>query len=136
MGWFYFILFVTIGVALDFTYNPSDNNWIHLLLFCTLIILFRLLSVRTEIITVKSKGTKKRGIFKVKQNIIRTTDGRVLLNVGDDFLLKFYPKKLQLKIKVGKTYKMKTYKFWFSNEYNVLSAQEVKPSIRRKSRKK
>ncbi len=131
-----FLLFVFIAIALETAYNPSGNVWVGLLLFMMLDVVIQFFSIRTEVITVKSKRVKKSGFFKVSQYIIKTTDGREFFNINDDCFLKFNAKKLQSQIKVGKTYQVKTYKIALGNKCNILSVCEVKSSVRRKSGKK
>ena len=60
MNFLIFICFVLVGAAIDLTYNPTDNNWIGLFIFLAMIVLFNLLSIHTEYITVKSKQIQQK----------------------------------------------------------------------------
>ena len=110
MNFLIFISFVLVGAAIDLTYNPTDNNWIGLFIFLAMIVLFNLLSIHTEYITVKSKQIQRTKLLGIKKYIIKTTNGQTFINVNDDFMLKFNAKKLYQELKIGKTYKIKTYK--------------------------
>ena len=134
MNFLIFIGFVLVGAAIDLAYNPTDNNWIGLFIFIATCLLFQLASIRTEYITVKSKQIQRTKLLGVKQYIIKTTNGQTLININDSFMLKFNAKKLYQELKIGKTYKIKTYRFilFFSYPYNILSAQEVKTTKRNK----
>lgn len=126
-----FICFVLVGAAIDLTYNPTGNNWIGLFIFIATYLLFQLVSIRTEYMTAKSiQRTKLLGL---KQYIIKTTNGQSLVNVDDLVMLKFNAKKLHPELKIGKTYKIRTYRFGlcFSYPCNILSAQEIKTPKRK-----
>lgn len=129
-----FIGFALVGAAVDMTYNPADNKWIGLFIFIATYLLFQLVSIRTEYITVKSKQVQKTKLLGLKQYIINTTNGQTFINTNDDFMLKFNAKKLYQELKIGKTYKIKTYRFVLSFSYpcNILSAQEIKATKRNK----
>ena len=133
MNFLIFIGFVLVGAAINLTYNPTDNNWIWLFIFIATYLLFQLLSIRTEYITVKSKQVQKTKLLGLKQYIIKTTNGQTFINVNDDFMLKFNAKKLYQELKIGKTYKIKTYRFvlYFSYPCNILSATEIKTPKRK-----
>lgn len=133
MNFLIFIGFVLVGAAINLTYNPTDNNWIGLFIFLAMIVLFNLLSIHTEYITVKSKQIQRTKLLGIKQYIIKTTNGQTFINVNDDFMLKFNAKKLYQELKIGKTYKIKTYRFVmpFSYPYNILSATEIKTPKRK-----
>lgn len=133
MNFLIFIGFVLVGAATDLTYNPTDNNWIGLFIFLAMIVLFNLLSIHTEYITVKSKQIQRTKLLGIKKYIIKTTNGQTFINVNDDFMLKFNAKKLYQELKIGKTYKIKTYRFalYFSYPYNILSATEIKTPKRK-----
>ena len=133
MNFLIFIGFVLVGAAINLTYNPIDNNWIGLFIFLAMIVLFNLLSIHTEYITVKSKQIQRTKLLGIKQYIIKTTNGQTFINVNDDFMLKFNAKKLYQELKIGKTYKIKTYRFglFFSYPYNILSATEIKTPKRK-----
>ncbi|MBR6598183.1 MAG: hypothetical protein IKL37_03595 [Alphaproteobacteria bacterium] len=133
MNFLIFIGFVLVGAAINLTYNPIDNNWIGLFIFLAMIVLFNLLSIHTEYITVKSKQIQRTKLLGIKQYIIKTTNGQTFINVNDDFMLKFNAKKLYQELKIGKTYKIKTYRFVmpFSYPYNILSATEIKTPKRK-----
>ncbi len=131
-----FILLVFIGAALEIAYNPSESIWISMLLFIAIDFIVQFFSLCTEIVTVKSKKIKKVGFFKLKHRVINTTDGCELFNVNDDAFLKFNARKIQSKIKVGKTYQVKMYRIALSGKYNILSVREVRPVVRKKSGKK
>lgn len=135
MNFLIFIGFVLVGAAIDLTYNPTDNNWIGLFIFIATYLLFQLVSIHTEYITVKSKQIQRTKLLGIKKYIIKTTNGQTFINVNDDFMLKFNAKKLYQELKIGKTYKIKTYRFvlYFSYPYNILSATEIKTSVRKKS---
>ncbi|MDW2975297.1 MAG: hypothetical protein R8M70_04625 [Alphaproteobacteria bacterium] len=135
MNFLFFIGFVLVGVAVDLTYNPTDNNWIGLLAFIATYLLFQLITIHTEYITIKSKQIQRTKLLGLKRYIIKTTNGQTLININDFFMLKFNAKKLHQELKIGKTYKIKTYRFGlnFSYPYNILSATEIKASIRKKS---
>lgn len=133
MNFLIFIGFVLVGAAINLTYNPIDNNWIGLFIFLAMIVLFNLLSIHTEYITVKSKQIQRTKLLGIKKYIIKTTNGQSFINVNDDFMLKFNAKKLYQELKIGKTYKIKTYRFglFFSYPYNILSATEIKTPKRK-----
>ena len=133
MNFLIFISFVLVGAAIDLTYNPTDNNWIGLFTFIATYLLFQLLSIRTEYITVKSKQIQRTKLLGIKQYIIKTTNGQTFINVNDPVMLKFNAKKLYQELKIGKTYKIKTYRFVlpFSYPYNILSATEIKTPKRK-----
>lgn len=133
MNFLIFIGFVLVGAAINLTYNPTDNNWIGLFIFLAMIVLFNLLSIHTEYITVKSKQIQRTKLLGIKKYIIKTTNGQSFINVNDDFMLKFNAKKLYQELKIGKTYKIKTYRFVmpFSYPYNILSATEIKTPKRK-----
>ena len=133
MNFLIFISFALVGAAIDLTYNPTDNNWIGLFTFIAMIVLFQLVSIRTEYITVKSKQIQRTKLLGIKQYIIKTTNGQTFINVNDDFMLKFNAKKLYQELKIGKTYKIKTYRFglYYSYPYNILSATEIKTPKRK-----
>ena len=133
MNFLIFIGFVLVGAAIDLTYNPTDNNWIGLFTFIAMIVLFQLVSIRTEYITVKSKQIQRTKLLGIKQYIIKTTNGQTFINLNDDFMLKFNAKKLYQELKIGKTYKIKTYRFglYYSYPYNILSATEIKTPKRK-----
>ena len=133
MNFLIFIGFVLVGAAINLTYNPIDNNWIGLFIFLAMIVLFNLLSIHTEYITVKSKQIQRTKLLGIKKYIIKTTNGQSFINVNDDFMLKFNAKKLYQELKIGKTYKIKTYRFVmpFSYPYNILSATEIKTPKRK-----
>ncbi|MBQ4070303.1 MAG: hypothetical protein IJD52_02920 [Alphaproteobacteria bacterium] len=88
---------------------------------------------RTEIITVANKAVlvKKFG----KQKIVKTTDGRVFMNVND-WLIKMNSKEIDKKLKEGHTYRIVSYASDFGKERIILYATEVKASVRKKSGKK
>ncbi len=134
MNFLFFIGFVLVGAAVDLTYNPTDNNWIGLLTFIATYLLFQLITIHTEYITIKSKQIQKTKLLGLKRYIIKTTNGQTLININDSFMLKFNAKKLYQELKIGKTYKIKTYRFilYFSYPYNILSATEIKTSKRNK----
>ena len=129
-----FILFVIFGAALEMAFNPSENLWVSVFIFCALCSAMQFLTVRTETVTIKSKKIKKVGWLKIKQNILVTADGREFFNVNDVLLFRFGAKKTQAEIKIGKTYVVKTYKFLFANKYNILSVSDVVPVVRKKTR--
>ena len=133
MNFLIFIGFALVGAAIDLTYNPTDNNWIGLFIFIAMIVLFNLLSIHTEYITVKSKQIQRTKLLGIKKYIIKTTNGQTFINVNDDFMLKFNAKKLYQELKIGKTYKIKTYRFglFVSYPYNILSATEIKTPKRK-----
>lgn len=138
MNFLFFIGFVLVGVAVDLTYNPTDNDWIGLFAFIATYLLFQIITIHTEYITIKSKQIQRTKLLGLKRYIIKTTKGQTLININDFFILKFNAKKLHQELKIGKTYKIKTYRFGlnFSYPYNILSATEIKASIRKKSGKK
>lgn len=129
-----FIGFVLVGTAVDLIYNPTENKWIGFFIFIVTYLLFQLVSIHTEYITVKSKQIQKTKLLGIKQYIIKTTNGQTFININDHFMLKFNAKKLYQELKIGKTYKIKTYRFvlYFSYPYNILSATEIKTSKRNK----
>ena len=134
MNFLVFVGFVLVGAAINLAYNPTDNNWIGVFTFIATYLLFQLASIRTEYITVKSKQIQRTKLLGVKRYIIKTTNGQTFINVNDDFMLKFNAKKVYQELKIGKTYKIKTYRLilYFSYPYNILSAQEVKTTKRNK----
>ena len=73
MNFLIFIGFVLVGAAIDLIYNPTDNNWIGLFIFIATYLLFQLVSIHTEYITVKSKQIQKTKLLGIKQYIIKTS---------------------------------------------------------------
>ncbi|MFQ6703273.1 MAG: hypothetical protein ACLRFO_03690 [Alphaproteobacteria bacterium] len=135
MNFLIFIGFALVSAAIDLTYNPAENKWIGFFIFIATYLLFQLVSIHTEYITIKSKQIQKTKLLGLKKYIIKTTNGQTFININDHFMLKFNAKKLHQELKIGKTYKIKTYRFVldFSYPYNILSATEIKTSVRKKS---
>lgn len=137
MNFIMFIVCVFVLAGLDLAYNPSGDRWIGLLLFVFAECALQLLSMRTERVVIKSKRIQKVKPFNFRRNLVKTADGRVFWNVNDDFMLKFGAKKLQRELRPGKEYEIKSYRrLGWSNNYNILSAHEVKSSNRKKVVKK
>ncbi len=83
------------------------------------------ISIKTYKITIKTKTSAT--VISKTYDAIQTTDKHIFLNTDDIIPWKRHSDKLQQRLKIGKTYIIKTYRPWLAVNYkNILSATEVK----------
>ncbi len=127
---FVFLAFIFVLASIDMLWNPSGNGWAFLCEFFFVDLLFVVLTIRVERVTIKAKAVERAGWGKIKRYVFKTDDGRILLNVP--YWFKFNTLNLWKKIKVGNTYRIKTMRLlFFRNAYNILSATEIKTNKKR-----
>lgn len=96
--------------------------------------LFLYATTGTERITIKDiRFGQDQAITKY---MIYTRDGQVLRNANTIFFMKFKSDELFMKLKVGKTYEVKTcglrvpFLGWYKN---IITAREIKPAAKKKT---
>lgn len=127
------LIFITDIISTDIL--RLSSFWAFIFLFLALIIFeffYFLFTQNTETITVSAKAKQIQRFSTI--NIIKATNNKQFA-INNDMFIQWHAQKLNNQIRPGHTYKIKTYRLLFSQR-NILSATEIKASIRKKSGKK
>lgn len=133
---FWVLLFCLIDVLMEFL-GVEIVSLTGVLLYCVaafgIVVWLAVLSKRTEVVLITDKAVFVRE--RRKYTVFKTDKGCVFENYND-VLIKSNAAELDRSIKVGRKYRITSYKINLFGDRNILFATEIKSSVRRKSGKK
>lgn len=133
---FWVLLFCLIDVLMEFL-GVEIVSLTGVLLYCVaafgIVVWLAVLSKRTEVVLITDKAVFVRG--RRKYTVFKTDNGCVFANYNE-VLIKSNAAELDRNIKVGRKYRITSYKINLFGDRNILFATEIKSSVRRKSEKK
>ncbi len=130
----FFIIGISVGIICNDFMNVS-GFWYYvceIAVFLLLELAYVFYTMRTETITV-SALTKQKKLFGTS-NVIKTKNNKIF-TINNVFFIQRNAHELIKKICIGHRYKITVYRLLFTG-YNILSATEVKSSVRKKTGKK